>query len=220
MAMRPEDSTTPWRIQGDWWDLCNCGIGCPCLFGENPTLGYCEGVLTYIIREGHHGEVDLGGLTVIFVVHFEGELFEVNREYGVLIDERANEAQREALEIIFTGLSGSVFGAMRDLRKSLDGIEFVKIDASQDEEEWKVQVAGLIDGLGGPFRKFLVPDGEACRITNAPRPEVVPGIVTIGQAIRNVITGPFGRDWDWTGRSAKHIPFDLSGPDNFTWKNE
>ena len=44
MATRPGDSTTPWRIKGDWWDLCNCGIGCPCLFGENPTLGYCEGM--------------------------------------------------------------------------------------------------------------------------------------------------------------------------------
>ena len=35
-----------WRIAGDWWDLCNCAIGCPCNFGSDPTLGYCEGVLT------------------------------------------------------------------------------------------------------------------------------------------------------------------------------
>lgn len=35
-----------WRITGDWWDLCNCAIGCPCNFGSDPTLGYCEGVLT------------------------------------------------------------------------------------------------------------------------------------------------------------------------------
>lgn len=219
MTRQSGDSATPWRIKGDWWDLCNCAIGCPCLFGENPTLGYCQGVLTYIIREGRHGDVDLDGLTVILIVHFEGELFDRNREIGILIDERADAAQREALEIIFSGRSGSVFGAMRDLRKNLDGIEYVPIDASQDEEEWRVQVAGLIEGLGGPFRKFLVPEGEACRIHNPPRPEVVPGIVTVGHALRNIITGPFGRDWDWTGRSAKHIGFDLSGPDDFSWKN-
>ena len=109
---------------------------------------------------------------------------------------------------------------MRDLTKNIDGIEYVPIEASQDEEEWKVKVAGLIDGLGGPFRKFLVPDGETCRIYNTPRPEVVPGFVTIGHALRNIITGPFGRNWDWTGRSSKHIGFDLSGPDDFSWKNE
>jgi hypothetical protein len=161
VTTQPGDSTAPWRIKGDWWDLCNCAVGCPCLFGENPTLGYCQGVLTYIIREGRHGDVSLDGLTVIFVVHFEGELFDKNREIGV-----------------------------------------------------------LIDGLGGPFRKFLVPDGETCRIYNTPRPEVVPGFVTIGHALRNIITGPFGRNWDWTGRSSKHIGFDLSGPDDFSWKNE
>src|SRR3954467_12410726 len=39
-----------WRLIGDWWDFCNCAIGCPCNFGSDPTLGYCEGVLTWLIR--------------------------------------------------------------------------------------------------------------------------------------------------------------------------
>ena len=164
--------------------------------------------------------MNLDGLIVILIVHFEGELFDKNREIGILIEERADAAQREALETIFTGRSGSVFGAMRELTKSIDGIEYVPIAASQDDEEWKVEVAGLIEGLGGPFRKFLVPEGETCRIYNTPRPEVVPGFVTIGHALRNIVRGAFGREWDWTGRSSKHIGFDLSGPDDFTWKNE
>ena len=41
-----QETTPDWRIVGDWWDLCNCAIGCPCVFGSDPTLGYCEGVLT------------------------------------------------------------------------------------------------------------------------------------------------------------------------------
>ena len=118
-------------------------------------------MLTYIIREGRHGDVDLVGLTVILIVHFEGELFDRNREIGILIDERADAAQREALEIILQRAPRAACSARCvDLRKSLDGIEYVPIDASQDEEEWRVQVAGLIEGLGGPFRKFLVPGGR------------------------------------------------------------
>lgn len=210
---------TEWRIKGDWWDLCNCAIGCPCVFSSPPTLGYCEGVLTWLIREGHYGDVRLDGdLAVILVIHFEGTVFEKNREFGFLIDERANPAQREALKTIFLGKAGGAFAAWADLTVSVDGVEFVKMNVTHDPESWVVEVPGAIEGLGGPFRKYLVPEGDTCRIYNAPRPEVVPGHITLGDAKRNVVKGIFGRNWDWTGRSAKHIGFDLTGPKTFTWR--
>lgn len=97
-----QESDIPgWRITGDWWDLCNCDIGCPCNFGSNPTLGYCEGVLTWLIRDGNYGSVSFGnGLAVVLIIHFEGNVMEKNREFGFLIDDRANAAQRDALEKI------------------------------------------------------------------------------------------------------------------------
>jgi hypothetical protein len=184
-----------WRITGDWWDLCNCAIGCPCNFGSDPTLGYCEGVLTWLIRSGNYGAVRLGGdLAVVLIIHFEGNVMEKNREFGFLIDDRADAAQR------------------------LDGVEFVPMQVSHDAESWRVQVPGMVDGLGGPFRKFMVPENDTCRIYNAPRPEVVPGFLTVGQARRNLVTGAFGRTWDWSQRSSKHIAFDLRGPQAFSWR--
>ena len=89
---------------------------------------------------------------------------------------------------------------------------------SHDDEKWKVEVPGLVDGLGGPFRQYMVPENDTCRIYNAPRPEVTPGFLTVGHALRNVVTGAFGRNWDWSGRSSKHIAFDLRGPDAFSWR--
>jgi hypothetical protein len=207
-----------WRIAGDWWDLCNCAIGCPCVFGSNPTHGVCEGVLTWLIRQGHFGDVQLGGLAVVLIVHFEGSVFDKNREFGFLIDDRADATQRAALERIFTGKAGGVFAAWADLTISLDGVAFMPMRVSHDAENWRVEVPGLVDGLGGPFRKFMVPEGGTCRLYNAPRPEVVPGFITIGQARRNVVTGAFGRRWDLSERSAKHIAFDLRGPKAFTWR--
>lgn len=212
-------SVPNWRIAGDWWDLCNCAIGCPCVFGADPTLGYCEGVLTWLIREGHYGDVQLGGdLVTILIVHFEGNVLAKNREFGFLIDERADPAQRDALKKIFTGEAGGSFAAWRDLTISVDGVEYVPIKVSYDAENWSVEVATMIEGLGGPFRKYMVPENDTCRIYNAPRPEVTPGFITVGEAKRNVVTGAFGRKWDWSGRSAKHITFDLRGPENFTWR--
>jgi hypothetical protein len=143
---------------------------------------------------------------------------EKNREFGFLIDERADAAQRDALRRIFTGEAGGAFAAWRDLTLKVDGVEFVPIKVSHDPENWRVEVPGMIEGLGGPFRKYMVPENDTCRIYNAPRPEVVPGFLTVGQARRNVVTGVFGRRWDWSQRSSKHIAFDLRGPKAFTWR--
>jgi hypothetical protein len=217
---RAERADVPdWRIEGDWFDLCNCAIGCPCVFGSNPTLGYCEGVLTWLIRGGHYGTVRLdGGFGVVLVMHWQGHVLDKNREFGFLIDDRADPAQRDALERIFTGKAGGVFAAWADLTISLDGVEFVAMEVSHEAERWSVAVPGLVDGEGSPHRKYMVPDGETCRIYNAPRPEVVPGFITVGEARRNRVTGAFGRSWDLSGRSAKHIAFDLRGPGTFTWR--
>jgi hypothetical protein len=214
----PAAEATPWRLVGDWWDLCNCAIGCPCNFGSDPTLGYCEGVLTWLIRAGNQGEVALDGLAVVLIIHWQGHVTEKNREFGFLIDDRADPAQRRALEAIFTGRAGGIFEAWRDLTLKVDGVEFVPMQVSQSDEEWRVEVPGLVDGLGGPYRKYMVPENETCRIYNAPRPEVTPGYLTVGQAARNIVTGAFGRRWDWSKRSSKHIAFDLRGPEAFSWR--
>ena len=160
-----------WRITGDWWDLCNCAIGCPCNFGSNPTLGYCEGVLTWLIRDGNYGDLAITkDLAAVLVMHWEGNVMDKNREFGFLIDDRANLAELAALEQIFTGHAGGAFAAWRDLTISLDGVEFVPMTVTHDAETWRVEVPGMVDGVGGPFRKYLVPPGETCRIYNAPRP--------------------------------------------------
>jgi hypothetical protein len=101
---------------------------------------------------------------------------------------------------------------------SVDCVEFVPITVTHDAESWMVDVPGLVEGLGGPYRKFMVPENDTCRIYNAPRPEVTPGFITLGHAKRNVVTGAFGRTWDWSERSAKHIAFDLRGPGIFSWR--
>ena len=208
-----------WRLQGDWWDVCNCNIGCPCVFSSPPSYGFCEGVLTWLIREGHYGDVRIDrGLAVVLVIHFRGTVFEKNREFGFLIDERATPRQREALTSIFLGKAGGAFAAWADLTISVDGVAFVPMKVTYDPESWHVEVPGMVDAAAAPFRKYMVPEGDTCRIYNAPRPEVVPGHLTLGEAKKNVVNGAFGRSWDWSGRSSKHIEFDLRGPQTFSWR--
>ena len=132
-----------WRITGDWWDLCNCAIGCPCNFGSNPTLGFCEGVLTWLIREGNYGDLQFAkDLAVVLIIHWEGNVFEKNREFGFLIDDRANPDERAALEKIFTGYAGGAFAAWRDLTLSLDGVAVRADDGHARRRELACRSAG------------------------------------------------------------------------------
>jgi hypothetical protein len=158
-----------------------------------------------------------GDLGVVAIVHFEGNVLERNREFGWLIDDRTTPAQQEALTMIFSGRAGGAFAAWADLTINTMGIEFAPVRITCEPERWTVEVPDRVAGAGGPFRKFMVPEGQTCTITNAPRPEVTPGRITVGQALKNVVTA-FGRSWNWAGHSAKHIPFDMRGPGAFTWR--
>ena len=37
----------PWRLAGDWFDICSCNIPCPCEFAQAPTNNACTGMLAW-----------------------------------------------------------------------------------------------------------------------------------------------------------------------------
>jgi hypothetical protein len=60
--------------------------------------------MAYHINSGHYGETPLDGLNVMFMGSFTGNAWagESKDEVGAcFFDERANEKQREALQMIF-----------------------------------------------------------------------------------------------------------------------
>jgi hypothetical protein len=65
-------------------------------------------VLAWHIREGHYDDVPLAGFNLLAVGAFQGNLWtgEAKPAMGFFIDERANERQRGALQMIFGGQAG------------------------------------------------------------------------------------------------------------------
>ena len=41
-----------WRLEGDYFDGCNCKSICPCIFALDPTEGHCKGVAAWHIEKG------------------------------------------------------------------------------------------------------------------------------------------------------------------------
>jgi hypothetical protein len=92
-----------WEIKAREFGNCNCDYGCPCQFNALPTHGNCHAVVGYEIDEGHFGETRLDGLRAVYVGKWPGAVHRGNGEIQVIIDERADEAQREALRTILYG---------------------------------------------------------------------------------------------------------------------
>ena len=210
------DAVPQWRLVGDWFDVCNCDIPCPCEFAQPPTGNFCEGILAYHIRDGHYGDVPLDGLSLVTLGAFEGNIWagEARMTMGLFIDERADDRQRQALQAIFGGQAGGWPAGFAELVGELRGVEFVPIEfeVAGDLASWRVEVPGKVVGrveaLAGP----TTPPGQRVQTLNPPGSEVGPGqVATWGRSIANRVEG-FGFKWEWDGKSSKHIPFDWSGP--------
>jgi hypothetical protein len=206
-----------WHASGDWFDVCSCDIPCPCEFAQAPTGNYCQGVLAWHVREGRYGDVPLDGLNVVAIGDFEGNIWggETRTNMGLFFDERADERQREALQMIFGGRAGGWPAGFAELIGEIRGMEFAPIafELADDLAHWRVEVPGRVlaeaEALSGP----TTPPGARVQLLNPPGSEVGPGGVATWGRGTALNVDAFGYDLKFVGSSSKHIPFEWSGPD-------
>jgi len=207
-----------WNLKGDWFDVCNCNIPCPCTFAQPPSYGECEGVMAYHINKGQYGETSLDGLNVLILDYFKGNIWagDTKADLALFFDERAGEEQRKALDMIFTGKAGGIMGKFAKLFGKIRGIEYspIKFELAEDLGYWSAEIPGKViakaEALTGP----MTPPGKRVQTINAPGSEVGPGAVaTWGRTITNEVNVPEVRyHWKTSGKSSKHFPFDWTGP--------
>jgi hypothetical protein len=102
---------TPWHVQGEYLESCNCEAICPCrMIGGTPggrsTHGECFGLLSWHIERGSAHTLGLGGLNVALACRYHDD--EPGSPWSIVlyVDERADAEQRSALEAIFLGAAG------------------------------------------------------------------------------------------------------------------
>jgi hypothetical protein len=130
MASNSNNNNIPnWKVSGDFFDVCKCNMPCPCEFAQAPTYGDCDGVLTWHIQKGQYGQLSIDGLNVLGIGSFTVNLWEGNTKVtaAFFMDEKANEQQREALQMIFTGKAGGFMGKFAKLIGDVRGLEFAPI---------------------------------------------------------------------------------------------
>jgi hypothetical protein len=161
-----------WRIDAEAFSNCNCDYGCPCQFEQRPSKGNCRGFEVGRIERGHFGDVRLDGLRYAVTYAWPGAVFEGNGEMQAIIDQRADEKQRQALATVLHGGETEearthwwVFHAMSStvhepLYKPID----FEIDV--ENRRARVSIPGLLESTGRPIISPATGEEHRVRIDN------------------------------------------------------
>jgi hypothetical protein len=160
----------PWELEADELVSCNCAYGCPCQFNALPTYGHCEAVAGLAIKRGRFGDVLLDGLRAVTVMQWPGPIHEGGGKAYMVIDQRANAGQRNALLTIFSGgetqIGATIWNVFAATFQNVFDPVFENIDIAIDVDarNGHVRVAGLIEAQGRPILNPVTGEEHRVRI--------------------------------------------------------
>ena len=201
-----------WRFGGDWFETCNCNYLCPCIITQmtaRPTHGECLTAGVFRITKGHFDDITLDGLSHISVIRTPGPMADGGWTTGVIIDERADSDQRDALTQIATGKVGGPTARHALLTSDFAGVEFHPI---------QFEKTGLTRTLHVPDRVDQAVEGalgrldatEPLYLDNALHP--AGSRLALAHATKSHLHA-FGLDWDddSVGNNGHFTEFSWSG---------
>jgi hypothetical protein len=161
---------TEWFVKAREFSNCNCSYGCPCQFNALPTHGNCMASIGYQIDEGRFGDVKLDGLRAVATYKWPGAVHQGNGTMQLIIDERADGKQRDALLRVMSGKETKdmatvwwVYAAMcpTKLEPLFKPIEF---EVDVDARRARLVVPGVVETVGEPIRNPVTGAEHRARI--------------------------------------------------------
>src|SRR5579862_3193263 len=141
-----------WRIQGSYFESCNCEAICPCrtvdgVRGGRSTYGECLGVLSWLIEEGAAGDVPLAGLATAIASRYHDDEPGSPWTHVLYVDATADEEQRRALADIYTGRLGG--DALKHFpwawkESTLVAVRLVEIEVSHEPRRQWLRIRGHV----------------------------------------------------------------------------
>jgi hypothetical protein len=196
------------ELEGTVLISCNCDYGCPCNFNALPTTGTCHGHWTWHVERGKADGVSLDGVTFSLCVDWPGAIHEGEGEALVLVDERADDRQREAVSRLIAGQLGGPWGVLAWTWPTLQGPVPVPYELELDGLNSRLKAGDKLELQMEPIRN---------PVTGA---EVTPGAVLPQGIVFK--KGDFGSSttfrvndgiaFEHPGKYTAIAPFDYSGP--------
>jgi hypothetical protein len=122
----------------------------------NPTYGICTGLVAFKIDKGHCDELSLDDLAVVATFYFPRAIHHGQGVLQPIIDERANDTQREALFYILSGEDqkvGTMFQIFSTIIETIKDPQFAKITFEWDlaKRTARVEVPGIVRANSAPI---------------------------------------------------------------------
>jgi hypothetical protein len=139
-----------------------------------PTYGNCHAAIGIQVDRGHFGGTKLDGLRAVALLSWPGAIHEGDGRALLVIDERANDQQRDALLKILTGQEtepgATVFNVFAStLQQAYDPLfKPIAFDVDVEERSGGFSVDGVVETKGTPILNPVtgVPHRAQIRLPN------------------------------------------------------
>ena len=201
-----------WQIEGQYMETCNCTYLCPCISSNltaTPTEGDCKAAIAMRIDKGQKDGLQLDGLAFIVMLESPKAMAEGNMTVGLIVDERATDAQVEAITAIATGAAGGPMANLAPLVGRIAGVEKRPISFEMNGMNFAVKAGDLVDQACEGVASAVRPN-EPLYLDNTAHP--VSSRLGLAKATRTLFNA-FGIQWtDSSGtRNGHFAPFAWTG---------
>lgn len=200
--------TTNWKLEGLYFEACNCDVACPCVFLSAPTTGECTVLIGWHIDKGTLGDIHLDGLNIMRAIHTPGPMLETQWTAALYLDDKASNEQSEALGRIFTGqVGGSPAMLAAHIGTNL-GVRRLPIDFKSDGKKRSVSIPGIAE----VEIAAIVGQGDG-DVTISGHPMcVAPGHTAVVARSSRLKYTDHDIHWEINEKTAFFSPFSYAGP--------
>jgi hypothetical protein len=198
-----------WKLEGDYFEGCNCDTVCPCIFLLDPDKGYCNLTVAWHIEKGYYDHTQLNGLNAVAVFVAPGNMFTGPKMKVVFyLDNVASQEQKEALSKIFSGQSGGFFAAVSNFIGEIVAVKSAPITFGMEGRRRWLHIPEYLN-LEIEAIKGSDPNKEST-VTN-PTFSITPGIDAIIAPSTKYSYKDQGFEWDSSGKNGFYSKFNY-GP--------
>jgi len=136
-----------YRIEGSYYEACNCEAICPCrrqnqVAGGLSTYGVCDFLLSWLIRKGDAGGVDLTGCKVCMAGSYRDDVAGKPWSVMIYVSDQADDQQCDALSRIFRGQSGGSITFTSAIAEVL-GVRRARIELDHTSGSERIRLADI-----------------------------------------------------------------------------
>jgi hypothetical protein len=202
-------AASSWQISGQYYETCSCDFICPCITGQMtvaPSKGSCTFAMGFLIDRGRYGDVPLDRLGFLVLGFTPEAMIKGNWSVGVIVDERASAAQRDAIVSIASGSAGGPMSVLSGLVGKMLGVTSAPIRFERLGNQWSVISPGLVDMAAAAVMGVNPNATEPMHLDNTGHP--ANDRLALARASKSHVSA-LGLSWnDTSGRNNGHLaPF-------------